>query len=113
MVLAAGLGGLIWLDREGLTPRHPLAAALRAWGCGGPEKSLRWSISADAGHPMGFEMGLESAEEPWIGPVHEVRSPRPFAIGKHEVTFDEYELFAARRPGEVPTIRAGARATGR
>ncbi len=47
------------------------------------------------------ETGRTSAE----GPQHEMRIPRPFAVGKYEVTFEEWDACAAaggcaRRPGD-------------
>ena len=35
-------------------------------------------------------------------PQHTVTIPRPFALGKHEVTFDEYDTFALATGGDVP-----------
>jgi formylglycine-generating enzyme required for sulfatase activity len=41
--------------------------------------------------------GLESER-----PVHTVRIPKPFAIGRYEVTFEEYDQFAAATRRELP-----------
>ena len=35
-------------------------------------------------------------------PVHEVHIPRPFAISKHEITFDQYDEFARATGGKLP-----------
>ena len=35
-------------------------------------------------------------------PVHTVRINRPFAIGRYEVTFEEYDRFAAATGRELP-----------
>jgi len=35
-------------------------------------------------------------------PVHPVHIPKPFALGRYPVTFDEYETFAAATGGELP-----------
>jgi formylglycine-generating enzyme required for sulfatase activity len=40
---------------------------------------------------MGDIQGSGSADEQ---PVHSVRIPRPFAMGRYEITFDEYDVFA-------------------
>jgi formylglycine-generating enzyme required for sulfatase activity len=36
-------------------------------------------------------------------PVHEVRISKPFAIGRHEVTFEEYDRFAQATGRELPS----------
>jgi hypothetical protein len=69
---------LAWLDRAGVTPRHPLAAVLSAMGLWEPIEPELASISAND-HEMRFEMGLKSTEEPWMRPVHEIRFAGPFA----------------------------------
>ena len=41
-----------------------------------------------------FQMGHPKEEEPWLtieSPQHEVTIPAPFAVGKFEVTFDEWD----------------------
>jgi formylglycine-generating enzyme required for sulfatase activity len=47
---------------------------------------------------MGDIQGSGDADEQ---PVHLVRIPRPFAMGRYAVTFDEYDLFA-RAMGRTP-----------
>jgi formylglycine-generating enzyme required for sulfatase activity len=109
LLLAAVLMGLAWLDQEGLTPRHPLATALSPIGFWAPIEPEMLPISADAGHSMRYSMGLESAEEPWMGPVHEVRFARPFLIGKNEVTFAKYERFALACWRKLPSDQGWGR----
>jgi len=51
---------------------------------------------------MGDIQGFGDADEQ---PVHSVRIPRPFAMGRYEVTFEEYDVFARltdrRSPGDM------------
>jgi len=109
LVLAAGLAGLIWLDSRGLTVRHPMAAALSAVGMWAPIEPETIRISAEAGHLLRFQMGLASTEEPWMGPVHEVRLARPFIIGTREVTFAEYDRFALATWRKLPADQGWGR----
>jgi hypothetical protein len=109
LVLAAGLAGLIWLDSRGLTVRHPMAAILSTVGMWAPIEPETIRISAEAGHPMRFQMGLASTEEPWMGPVHEVHLARPFGIGKLEVTFAEYDRFALATWRKLPADQGWGR----
>ncbi len=102
LVLAAIVAGQIWLYRAELTFMHPIAAALNAMGMWGPKEPEMVLISGEGGHAMRFEMGLSSAEEPSMGPVHEVRLARPFWIGTREVTFGEYDRFALANWKKLP-----------
>jgi formylglycine-generating enzyme required for sulfatase activity len=43
-------------------------------------------------------------------PVHQVKIPKPFAMGRYEVTFDEYDQFAKATGRELPAIKVGAAA---
>src|SRR5437016_3464052 len=47
-----------------------------------------------------FQMGDDKDDH--AKPVHTVRIPKPFAIGRFEVTFDQYEQFAAATSGSLP-----------
>jgi len=102
LVLVAALGGLAWLDAHDLTVRHPLAAALNAVGLWKPIEPDMILISEEAGHPMRFVMGLDSPEESWLGPPHEVQIARPYRIGRDEVTFAEYDRFALATWRQLP-----------
>jgi formylglycine-generating enzyme required for sulfatase activity len=103
MLLVTGLAGLIWLDREGLTVRHPIGAARSAMGLREPiEPEKMVLISNEKGHAMRFEMGLENAWDLSTEPVHEVRFPGPFLIGTDEVTFAEYDRFALATWRKLP-----------
>ncbi len=48
-----------------------------------------------------FRMGSIQLEVPRLRPVHTVEI-RPFAIGKYEVTFEEYDAFAKATGGRLP-----------
>ena len=100
----AGLAGQVWLDSQNLTLQHPIAAARSAMGFWAPiePEAGMVLISKEKGHGMRFKMGLDSAREPWMGPVHEVQFTGPFLIGKHEVTFAEYDRFALATWRKLP-----------
>ncbi len=49
---------------------------------------------------MGDIQGVGTEDEK---PVHQVRIPKPFAIGKYEVTFEEYDRFAKATGRELPS----------
>jgi formylglycine-generating enzyme required for sulfatase activity/energy-coupling factor transporter ATP-binding protein EcfA2 len=102
VLLAVAGGGLAWLDAEGLTTRHPLAATLSAMGMWEPIEPEMALVSADPPRIMHFRMGLASADESGLGPVHEVRFARHFKIGKREVTFAEYDRFALATWRKLP-----------
>jgi hypothetical protein len=42
-------------------------------------------------------------------PMHSVRIPRPFAMGRYEVTFDEYNVFARATEREQPADKGWGR----
>jgi formylglycine-generating enzyme required for sulfatase activity len=56
-----------------------------------------------------FEMGDHHNVQKEAGPVHRVKIA-PFAIGVHEVTFAEYDLFAAATGRDVPNAQGWGRA---
>ena len=55
-------------------------------------------------YPRSFEMGCVSGKgcDDNERPVHKVTFDKPFALGKYEVTFEQYELFAKLRGRSVP-----------
>ena len=54
-----------------------------------------------------FRMGdIQGSGDAGEQPVHLVRIPRPFAMGRYEVTFDEYDVFA-RLTGRAPPADQG------
>ena len=46
-------------------------------------------------------------------PVHAVRIPNPFAIGKYPVTFEEYDKFVSATGLSFPRTKAGAEVVNR
>jgi formylglycine-generating enzyme required for sulfatase activity len=73
-------------DVEALKPGSVFRDTLRD-GSSGPEM-----VSIPPGESRtGDIQGSGDADEQ---PVHSVRIPRPFAMGRYEVTFDEYNVFA-------------------
>lgn len=79
------------------------AAAVALSACGDPARDLvgRIESSMVTVPPGTFAMGVDGGP-PDAGPAHEVTVTRPFALLRHEVTFDEYdaycELSGASRP---------------
>jgi formylglycine-generating enzyme required for sulfatase activity len=55
-----------------------------------------------AGFALAFEMGSARGGED-EQPVHPVTFKRPFAIGKYEVSFDEYAVFAQQTGAPMPS----------
>lgn len=55
-----------------------------------------------AGEPLTFVMGSAQGEDD-EQPAHAVTIPRPFAIGKFEVTFDEYAVYARQVGVPMPS----------
>ena len=49
-----------------------------------------------------FQMGDINGDEGTTVPVHRVQIIRPFAMGRYEVTFEEYDRFAAATGRELP-----------
>lgn len=101
-LLAAALAGLIWIDQQALTPRHPIAAVLDSMGMWRPQEPRMILVAAEEGHPMRFEMGLDQHEQDFMIPTHFVRFIRPFLIGTYEVTFAEYDRFALATWRKLP-----------
>ena len=57
-----------------------------------------------------FRMGdLNGGGEAYEKPVHEVRIAKPFALGRHEVTFAEYDRYAQATGREKPDDRGWGR----
>jgi formylglycine-generating enzyme required for sulfatase activity len=108
MVLV-GLGLLLVSEQEsGLLPMVSISPAaepgLRAGqafhdqmknGTNGPEM-----VVIPAGRfRMGDIQGIGGNDEQ---PVHEVHIRRPFAVGRYEITFDQYDEFAKATGGQLP-----------
>jgi formylglycine-generating enzyme required for sulfatase activity len=50
-----------------------------------------------------FQMGdIEGRGSPWAKPAHVVRIRTPFAVGRYEVTFEDYDRFAKATGRRVP-----------
>jgi formylglycine-generating enzyme required for sulfatase activity len=50
-----------------------------------------------------FRMGdIQGDGLDWEKPVHQVEIPKPLGIGRYEVTFEEYDLFAKSTRGGLP-----------
>jgi formylglycine-generating enzyme required for sulfatase activity len=59
---------------------------------------------------LAFEMGdLAGDGDPDEQPVHRVRFPAPFEMGAYEVSFEEYDLFAAATGREKPSDQGWGR----
>jgi formylglycine-generating enzyme required for sulfatase activity len=108
-VLLVGAGILatfaLWIERTQMRPAMALyvLAGKAGWILKQPEMiDLR---PGEPPHPQSFWMGsvpgdpVAAANEQ---PRHRVSLARPFAIGRYEVTFDEYELFARLTGRPVP-----------
>jgi formylglycine-generating enzyme required for sulfatase activity len=87
LALGVVIAGLVAVQMRGPeSPQH---------GSPGPEM-----VSIPRGEfRMGDIQGSGDADE---RPVHSVRIPRPFAMGRYEVTFDEYDVFARATGREQP-----------
>jgi formylglycine-generating enzyme required for sulfatase activity len=72
-----------------------LVVRLGLWSVQLPEMQNKIPID----HP--FDMGDAKGDDD-EKPVHTVKFAKKFAIGRHEVTFDEYDLFAAATGREKP-----------
>lgn len=59
-------------------------------------------------HPGCFEMGSKTGEND-ESPVHEVCIKKPYRIGKYEVTFAEYDVFAVETGRKLPDDEAWGR----
>jgi formylglycine-generating enzyme required for sulfatase activity len=57
---------------------------------------------------MGSPAG-EAQQRDWEGPQHEVTISRPFALGRHAVTFEEYDHFCTATGREKPDDRGWGR----
>jgi len=84
------------------------ALALGAWGAekeGTPEKSITVDLGGGVKMdlvliPAGsFRMGYEK-DEGDHRPVHEVKIPKPFYMGKYEVTQEQWQAFMGSNPSE-------------
>jgi formylglycine-generating enzyme required for sulfatase activity len=56
-----------------------------------------------------FQMGDMQGRDKAAMPVHTVNIPKPFAIGRYEVTFEDYDKFAQATKRELPNDGGGGR----
>jgi formylglycine-generating enzyme required for sulfatase activity len=107
LVLAI-LMGTVWLYANGLTIKHGTSMVLATVGL------YRASEPEMVRIPTGeFWMGSrEDDQEAGASekPRHRVTIPRPFEIGKYEVTFDEYDQFAHATGRALPSDQGWGRA---
>ena len=84
--------GTVWLYANGLTIKHGTSMVLATVGL--YRASEPEMVRIEAGE---FWMGSREDDQEARAsekPRHRVTIPRPFEIGKYEVTFDEYDQFA-------------------
>jgi formylglycine-generating enzyme required for sulfatase activity len=109
LVLVAVLGTFAyWINREEMRPAMGLyvLAAKAGWIVKRPKMiAIR---PGEGEFPAAFWMGSgDDDPDAWDAekPRHRV-TPKPFAIGRYEVTFEEYELFARSNHREPPSDEA-------
>lgn len=99
--------GTFWLYANGLTVKHGTSMVLATVGL------YRVSEPEMVQIPAGeFWMGSgEDDQEASASerPLHRVTIPRPFEIGKYEVTFDEYDQFAHATGRALPSDQGWGR----
>ena len=91
VVLASAIGFGWWTGAKQLTLRSGGSVVLASLGLPFPEPEMV-EIPADS-----FSMGSPDTEkdrQPDESPQHKVVIAKPFRLGKYEVTFDEYDVFA-------------------
>ncbi|MFO1429370.1 MAG: SUMF1/EgtB/PvdO family nonheme iron enzyme [Candidatus Competibacteraceae bacterium] len=97
----AVLVGAVWLYANGLTMKHGTSVLLAAVGLYHFDEPEMVEI------PVGeFWMGSGDDDKEASGgekPRHKVTITKPFAIGKYEVTFDEYNQFAYATGRPLPS----------
>ena len=90
------IGGPIWLWQKGFTVDQ---AMLKVQSGFGSIHVLPEMVEIPAG---GFRQGdINGLGELWRNPVREVTIP-PFALGRYEVTFQEYDRFAIATGRKIP-----------
>ena len=104
IVTLSGWFGL-FLYREGLTLQYVLSVPLE-WvryrvGVSALLEPEMVRIPPQEGLPTSFRMGSQQGDDAEL-PVHPVSITEPFAIGKFEVTFEEYDDFARRTGFSAP-----------
>ena len=103
--LVLGLGLFFQLSRSSYPPALATKALLvqyHLWPLTEPAM-----VTIPAGD---FQMGdLTGEGQPDEKPVHAVRFAKPFAIGRYEVSFDEYDLFAAATGRDKPNDQGWGR----
>ncbi|MFZ4700157.1 MAG: formylglycine-generating enzyme family protein [Candidatus Methylumidiphilus sp.] len=91
VVLATAIGFGWWIGAKQLTLRSGGSVVLASLGLAYPEPEM---VEIPVGH---FIMGSPATDKdrlPREGPQHKVVIAKPFRLGKYEVTFDEYDVFA-------------------
>ncbi len=104
---AAVIVGAVWLYANGLTMKHGTSILLAAVGLYHFDEPEMVEILAGE-----FWMGSgDDDEEASDGekPRHKVTIVKPFAIGKYEVTFDEYDQFAHATGRALPSDQGWGR----
>ena len=107
LALTTGLATFgLWINKEEMRPAMGfyVLAGKAGWIVKRPEMiEIR---PGEGGFPKSFWMG-SGDDDPQAGPHekprHRVTLKRRFAIGRYEVTFEEYELFARLTGREVPS----------
>jgi formylglycine-generating enzyme required for sulfatase activity len=108
LALVGALGGFnLWIYQEDMSPLMGVyvLAGKAGWILSQPAM-VEIRPGEDDRFPGSFWMGSgedNKAAYPDESPRHEVTFAKPFAIGRYEVTFEQYELYARLNPGvEIP-----------
>lgn len=106
LALLGAVGGFnLWIYREGMSPLMGVyvLAGKAGWILIQPEMvEIR---PGEPGFRKSFWMGSREDDQAAASderPRHEVTFAKPFAIGRYEVTFDQYELFARLTGRDLP-----------
>lgn len=115
-IIVLGILGVFgyWINREDMRPSMAffVLAGKAGWILRQPEMiEIR---PGEGAFPRSFEMGCVSGQGCQDNelPVRQVTFDKPFAVGKFEVTFEEYELFARLTQRDLPSTagwRVGSR----
>jgi hypothetical protein len=102
----ATLGILFHVNKSQYPPTFAAKALFMQWGLWSVPRPVMVTIPAGE-----FEMGdLSGDGQSDERPVHTVRFARAFELGKYEVKFDEYDLFAAATGRNKPADQGWGRA---